>query len=174
MRKYVFSALLVIGVAACGDEAATPAGDAGEHHDSSPTDAGAQEGDADAPVACVPEIPVRPTSISVTGESTGMVAKVLDADYDPPRRYSNNWTLELRDASGMPVQNAMFSNVRTWMPVHAHNGKFVPTIEAVPASPGSYTFDGVHFTMTGPWQLQFQVTANGASERFVLDICVGD
>lgn len=125
---------------------------------------------------CGASIPDRPTAIESTGEQSGMILKVVSADFAPPRRYANRWTIALTDGAGRPVSKASFSDVRTWMDVegHKHDGNFTPTISEQTESPGTYVFENVYFTMTGAWQLQLKVVAGAITESFALDICVGD
>lgn len=169
MRTFILSFCL-IAAAGCEDEESR-----GHSHALDPNSEDASLA-AESDAGCGADIPSRPTAIEATGAQSGMVVKVLSADFDPPRRYANRWIIGLTDSAGAPISEASFSSVRTFMAVygHMHDGKFVPMISEQPESPGSYVFENVYFTMTGPWQLQFSVTAKGASESFALDVCVGD
>jgi hypothetical protein len=155
--------------AGCGDEDDHAETDASGDH--MHADAGDDDGYPHA--ACDPGLPKHPTDVRGEGVGGNLHVEVVEADYDPPRKYTNDWVVALSDAQGEPVDDAEFSKARTWMPVHGHDGKFAPEITA--AGGGRYTFDGLNFTMTGPWQVQFEVSsASAGSDSFVLDVCVGE
>jgi hypothetical protein len=172
-KKLLLVSALLLNALACGDNSASrpDAGDSAEDSGDAPSDT-----DVDtAPVSCSASTPREPTSIEALGANNKLRAKVVAADHEPARKYMNNWVIALSDATDNPISDAVFSNQRTFMPVHGHDGKFLPVITEDASGAGRYEFAGLNFTMTGPWQVQFDVSsASGGSDRFVLDVCVGD
>lgn len=175
VAAWLVALLFTLACAACGsDEPGN--GHGGEH-------AGAQDaGEADAedtgssvaPVSCAASIPRVPTDIESAGADKLLRAKVASADYEPARKYTNTWSIDITDEHGNPLADAEISNVRTYMPVHGHDGKITPTVTSA-AEQGRFTFANLNFTMTGPWQVQFGVSSTSmGKDRFMLDVCVGD
>ncbi len=79
-----------------------------------------------------------------------------------------SWLLTLKTAAGAPVEGAAIA-VSGGMPQHDHG---------LPTSPqatdylgdGRYRIDGVKFTMSGWWQLHFDISAAAGSDSVVFNI----
>lgn len=177
-RRMRLVGVTVYAALGCGEGASDQADAAFLSDDARASDSAADAAPIDddsiyGKAVCAAGIPSSANAIDALGASGAMRAKVVSADFSPPRKYYNNWAIQLSAASGEPLLDATFSKVQAWMPVHGHNGRFPPTITAA-AEPGTYDFNGVHFTMTGPWQLKFDVAAGVVKDSFALDVCVGD
>jgi hypothetical protein len=82
----------------------------------------------------------------------------------------NDWMVELRDASGTPLDGATIT-ATPFMPDHGHGSSVVPTITAL--GQGRYDVAHVELVMPGVWQITFDVTtAAGAHDSIVFTACV--
>ncbi|HEV8109104.1 MAG TPA: cytochrome-c peroxidase, partial [Burkholderiales bacterium] len=57
------------------------------------------------------------------------------------------------------------------MPEHRHGMNYAPTVKAL--APGRWRAEGLMFHMPGRWELVFEVTANGATDRLVTTYQLG-
>jgi hypothetical protein len=82
----------------------------------------------------------------------------------------NDWTIELRDATGKPVEGATIG-VTSFMPDHGHGASVVPTV--TPLGGGRYHVANLSLPMPGVWQLTFDAeTASGTHDVIVITACV--
>jgi YtkA-like len=87
----------------------------------------------------------------------------------PPNEGNNEWTIELFDAQGKPVDGATFT-IKPWMPDHGHGSSIVPTV--TPEGNGKYGITLLNLFMPGLWQITFTVTANGKTDSVMFSFCV--
>ena len=72
------------------------------------------------------------------------------------------WTLEISTLDGNPVEDATIT-VYGGMPAHRHGLPTEP--EASPTGGGEYIVKGFKFSMTGEWEVWFDITASGMNEK---------
>ena len=72
------------------------------------------------------------------------------------------WTLEISTLDGNPVEDATIT-VYGGMPAHRHGLPTEP--EASPTGGGEYIVKGLKFSMTGEWEVWFDITASGMNEK---------
>src|SRR6185369_3964494 len=70
---------------------------------------------------------------------------------------------------GQPQPEAL--KVDAQMPEHRHGMNYAPAVKAL--GPGHWRADGLMFHMPGKWELAFEVTAGGATDRLVATYQVG-
>ena len=103
-----------------------------------------------------------------------VMVKLVSFDNNPAQIQENDWVVEISTHDGTPVADAELTNVRAFMPVHGHDGKYPPEISAVSGEPGQFKLDDLYFTMEGPWQVQFTIASESAGDDYVvMEICVG-
>ncbi len=73
------------------------------------------------------------------------------------------WTVRVAAADGQPVSGARIT-VDGGMPQHGHGLPTRPRVTAEP-SPGTYLVEGMKFSMTGWWEMRFDIDAGGARDR---------
>lgn len=141
----------------------------GHDHDAG-TDAGYSDDDD---VPCDPGIPpLAPGLSQVGGASMKLKATLVSSDPTPLLKGSADWVVDFTTVDGTPVTDLEFTDVYTFMPVHGHKGTFKPKPMAL-AEPGRYSFDGLNFSMRGPWQIRFELASPTAGEDVVIfDVCV--
>jgi hypothetical protein len=103
---------------------------------------------------------------------TGFDVKFLDSDPAPPIKGTNNWTIELTDASGAPIDGAAITAF-PYMPDHGHGTSVKPTVTSMGS--GKYSVDNVLLFMPGLWQTTLTVTMPGATKSagsVVYSFCV--
>ncbi|MGA7122767.1 MAG: FixH family protein [Polyangiaceae bacterium] len=102
--------------------------------------------------------------------SSGAFTFVLvDAD-SPPRVEYNTWTVRVIDASGKPVTDATFPEIKTWMPLHGHPSSVLPTYTS--NGDGTYTIK-LYLFMPGLWQVTPTVQTGATTDQAVFTFCVG-
>ena len=72
------------------------------------------------------------------------------------------WTLQISTLDGKPVEDATI-HVYGGMPAHRHGLPTEP--EASPTGGGEYIVKGLKFSMTGEWEVWFDITASGMNEK---------
>ena len=93
-----------------------------------------------------------PTLEVVDGPFAGDMSLTLE----PSVVGDNTLTLELRDASGDPLEGATVK-VSPWMPAHGHGSADVMLEER---DPGRYVGERVYFNMPGIWELRIHIDAD--------------
>lgn len=75
----------------------------------------------------------------------------------------HTWVLHLESPSGQPIENAEI-RVDGDMPQHGHG---LPTRPQVTQNlgGGDYLIEGLKFQMGGWWVIEFEITANGSSDK---------
>jgi hypothetical protein len=72
------------------------------------------------------------------------------------------WTLKISTLDGKPVEGAIIT-VYGGMPAHRHGLPTEP--ETSPTGGGTYIVKGLKFSMTGEWEVWFDITASGMNEK---------
>lgn len=72
------------------------------------------------------------------------------------------WTLNISTLDGKPVEDATI-HVYGGMPAHRHGLPTEP--EASATGGGEYIVKGLKFSMTGEWEVWFDITASGMNEK---------
>ena len=80
----------------------------------------------------------------------------------------HSWELQLQDAEGKPVEEAVF-DVSGGMPPHDHGLATTPVVEPT-SEPGLYRLSGLRFHMPGEWLLQFTVRAGHREDDFSISL----
>ena len=124
-----------------------------------------------------PEFVATPSAgLEAIGRDSSLVtAKLIDADYSPPRIYRNDWTILFSDADGEPLDDIAITKAEPYMPVHGHDGGFPPKIMKL-KEPGVVFFQDINLKMGGPWEVRFWVDSEqaGGADYIVFDVCVND
>lgn len=96
--------------------------------------------------------------------------RLMEATPAPPVKGNNVMTIEVVDASNMPVDGATIA-VTPWMPDHAHGSAVRP--EVVPAGGGRYTVNKIYLPMPGLWEIKISVARVGATpQEAAFNFCV--
>lgn len=104
---------------------------------------------------------------SLDGELT---ARLIEASPSPPAKGANNWSIELVDAAGEPVEANDFE-IRLFMPEHGHPGAR-PTI-----TDGDYEGEinaRLGFSMGGVWEVRLYRDGTAADQDVVFYVNVAD
>jgi hypothetical protein len=145
-------------------------------------------GDGDAPRGALPEteadaeVPadyegcdeLEPFALGLTarGEENTLEAEVLEAAPAPPRRYRNDWIVQLRAADGSALEDVELTHARPFMPVHGHDGGIAPVIHAL-SEQGKFRIERLNFSMRGPWQVQLTASSpSRGNDYIVFHVCV--
>ena len=80
----------------------------------------------------------------------------------------HTWTLHVQDAGGKPVENAVIT-VNGGMPQHGHGLPTEPKVTSYLGN-GDYRVEGVKFQMTGWWEVKFDVTAEGNTDKVTFNL----
>ena len=147
-------------LASCGSEPAVEA----------ESDAGS---DAGVPaVRCGAGLPAFALPMTAQGEEGKLSATLLASTPEPPEKYLNDWTLELRDSAGKPVGDATITMARPFMPAHGHDGTFAPTVKDGDA-PGRFVVEKLNLWMRGPWEVQLRVSSQALGDDYIVfQVCV--
>lgn len=102
---------------------------------------------------------------STTRLSNAGLFRVSFAASEPaiPINRLHTWTLHVETAAGLPIDNAQIA-VDGDMPQHGHG---LPTRPQVTQNLGNgdYLVEGMKFQMGGWWVMDFDITADGQSDR---------
>ncbi len=111
--------------------------------------------------------------LTVTGAAKQLVVALISLAPATVTKGVNEWTIELRDATGRPLDGATIT-VTPYMPDHGHGASVVPTVTALGG--GRYDVANLTLPMPGVWQLTFDATlapgAGGAHDAIVIGACV--
>lgn len=168
-------------VGACGDEEEPSKGghhhhdggdhgDAGDHHHE---DGGHGDDDEENLKLCRADLPAFEPGLEAEGSSGNIRGRLVSADPAAARKGQNVWVLDFETLDGTPVTDIKVKRAWTWMAVHRHNGTFEPEATAQ-EEPGRWEFDGISFTMRGPWEARFELASETAGDDVVVfELCVG-
>ena len=84
-----------------------------------------------------------------------------------PLNRIHSWILHIETGDGKPVEKAEIS-VFGGMPAHAHGLPTEPIVTEI--GDGDYLVEGLKFSMTGMWQLWFNIRAGDLTDEIKLDI----
>jgi hypothetical protein len=152
MRPSSLPFLIVFLLAACGGEH-TGTTSSGETVDAGPTVSCDSDPRVDTYVANL-----------VKSSAAGMKVTLVASDPAPPIRGTNDWTLKVVDATGMPVTSDV--TIVPFMPDHGHGTSVKPTL--LPQPDGSWKVDNLYFFMPGVWR----ITVTHASDSVQFFFCV--
>lgn len=154
--------------AGCGDDS-----DANDDHahNGHEHDGGGHEPE---PVPCPASTPEFKLNLEATGEDGNVTARILEADYIPPRKGTNDWQVVFLDADGNPLEDVEVTKAEPFMPVHNHDGRYPPTMTALD-DPGTFEFESINMHMGGPWEMRFTVESESAGDDYIVfHVCVED
>ena len=85
-----------------------------------------------------------------------------------PLNRIHSWRMRVETTDGMPVTGADI-RVDGGMPAHGHGLPTQPVVREI--GEGNYLVEGLKFSMTGYWEMWFEIKAGGISEKkkFALD-----
>lgn len=85
-----------------------------------------------------------------------------------PLNRIHSWLLHVETTDAKPVEKASIK-VDGGMPTHNHGLPTQPVVTEI--GDGDYLVDGLKFSMTGHWEMWFEIQAGGISEkkRFIID-----
>ena len=134
--------------------------------DAPPTDADV-DGPADPSEECLPNTPefsYGPTGLSQAAATGQFSVRIEDAEYAPPAKNFNDWTLQISDASGMPMPQARLVWACAWMPAHLHGSvpKGIMKLDG-----GKYVLKSQNLSMYGGWQVKLWIDPAGTLPDFV-------
>jgi hypothetical protein len=133
-------------------------------------DAGKAKPDAgvgdDAGTYCPADSPVFRVPMEAVGDKMRITARLISAKPEPPERYFNDWTVELVDSSGNPVEDVELTQVQTYMTVHRH-GVLAKQITKL-GDPARFEVKDVDMFMRGPWEIRFTVTSASAGDDYIV------
>lgn len=172
--------LVLLGAAACGDDAAAGEDDHDGAHEEHPDGGHYDDGHAEEGFTEVEPCTADYPSFSkgaIKAQAGDYTVTLLSLTPDPPlQRKDNDWVVEITDADGEPAEGAEVLSASPYMPKHMHGSRAKPTIEKL-SEPGQYKLNDVDFSrMGGPWQVIVAVAEAGAApssaKEAKLQICV--
>jgi hypothetical protein len=129
-------------------------------------DASLEEADAAAYYGCPDTVPDLVVGLKVMGKSGKISASLVDASPSPPRKYLNTWTLQLADANDSPLEDATVTAIRTYMPLHGHEGKPSPDVAMLADKADMQT--NLHFIMRGYWEVQINLSSPSVGDDYIV------
>ena len=84
-----------------------------------------------------------------------------------PLNRIHSWVLHVETADAKPVENASIK-VDGGMPAHNHGLPTQPVVSEI--GNGDYLVEGLKFSMTGHWEMWFEIQAAGTIEKKKFDI----
>jgi hypothetical protein len=165
MRAALWCALWFgIGLTGCGEESAR---DPEKHlHDGGHGDAAEFEG-------CPENLPAFELGAQTAGSRGAINVVLREASAVPPVRYFNDWTLEVTDADGAPLEDVEVVRARAYMRVHNHYGLPDPTVVQQEDEPALFALERLNLFMRGPWEVQLTLRSESAGEDdVVVNVCV--
>jgi hypothetical protein len=144
-----------------------------------PSNADAAASDDSAGISCTgdPRGEVFTMNVPKPGDMHALSFVITDANFVPPAKGNNSWTMKILDASGQAVKDAVLSFPKTmhlsdpWMPDHSHGA--LPA-KATDNMDGTYTITPLDFFMGGIWSTFISVAnASGvAIDTITLTYCI--
>ena len=129
--------------------------------------------DASYPEAeCPDDTPEFAIDMKAEGRDHHVVGRLIDADPAPPLIYNNDWEVGFEDAAGMPIEDAMLTMARPYMPVHGHDGFYTPIVTPL-NEPGQFSVERLNLWMRGPWEVQLTVASESAGDDYIVfKVCI--
>ena len=84
-----------------------------------------------------------------------------------PLNRIHSWVLHVETADARPVENAKI-RVDGGMPAHNHGLPTQPVVSEI--GNGDYLVQGLKFSMTGHWEMWFEIQADGTIEKTKFDV----
>lgn len=164
--------LLACCLAVCNGRCAN--GEAASTHPALAAAAGmsaADDPDDDDFKGCPPAIPAVMPGLRAAGAHYAL--QLLAAKPEQPERYSDNaWTVELSALDGSSVADAKIVRGQTFMPIHGHDGRVDPNVQAL-STPGQFQVARLNFSMRGPWEVRLWLHSASVDEDYVVfQVCV--
>ena len=105
------------------------------------------------------------------GASGALTFVLMSVAPAPPALGTLTWMVKILDASGQPVKDATFVDIKTWMPQHMHPSTALP----VPSNngDGTYTIDNLYLYMAGVWQVTFDAKSGATADSAMFSLCLG-
>lgn len=101
----------------------------------------------------------------------GVFVVTLESTIRPvPLRRMHRWSVRVADAAGSPVSGATI-RFDGGMPAHNHGFPTEPRVTGETA-PGLYRLDGVRFSMSGAWRMEFAIAAGDRIDTVVFEFLV--
>jgi hypothetical protein len=122
------------------------------------------------PAECPDDLPEMRIGMIAAGMSGRIHGELLDADKIPIGWYHNDWQVRFTGADGEELSDVEITAVDSWMPSHRHTGGQTPMIEPLDAT-GEFDVTGINITMNGGWEVRFDVTADGVTDRVIFRVC---
>jgi hypothetical protein len=151
----------VAAASGCGDDS------------SSETDGAQPISDGSYPSApCPTDLPPFTIGMEAIGEEGAVTGRLIDAQYAPPRIFNNDWSVELVDSTGAPLEDIEITRAWPYMPVHGHDGFNDPMVEALD-EPGQFRVDSINLWMRGPWEVHLMVSSESVGDdHVVFEVCI--
>lgn len=166
-RLVLLSLAFACLLAACGGGSASNAGSHATQHGALAGHGGPLDDDFKG---CPEGIPMFKPGLEAVGSSYAL--HLVEAMPGAPERYSNRWTLDVVTLDGAPAAGVQLARGETFMPIHGHDGRVPPKIDAL-SEPGRFAADPINFTMRGPWEVRFWLRADTAAEDYIVfHVCV--
>jgi hypothetical protein len=110
------------------------------------------------------------SGLTVTGAGKSLAISLVKLTPETVTKGVNDWTFELRDAAGRPLDGATITVV-PYMPDHGHGASVAPTVTALGS--GRYDVANLSLPMPGVWELTFDATVpSGVHDTIVITACV--
>ncbi|MCG8558134.1 MAG: FixH family protein [Proteobacteria bacterium] len=118
------------------------------------------------------EVPGDTYVVGLEKQGNQLTVALVDALPAPPARWKNAWTIEVRDAAGMPVERAAITST-PFMPFHGHGTNKEAVITEMGG--GRYQLDPVWLFMPGVWEVTLQITPAGEpADSVKYAFCIGE
>ena len=85
-----------------------------------------------------------------------------------PLQKIHNWTVHIETADGKPLENARV-RVHGGMPAHRHGFPTQPRVTEYLGN-GDYKVEGIKFSMSGHWEIRFNIREVDKRDRVVFDV----
>jgi len=120
------------------------------------------------PVSSAPQV-IQPIPAAVLTTSGGAYRLlVAPGPADIPKNQMFSFTVQVRDASGNQPVTGIELAVDAAMPAHHHGMNTKPKVIANPDR--TFTVRGMMLHMSGDWEIYFDVTRGGATERAQMNV----
>ncbi|HEX3593648.1 MAG TPA: FixH family protein [Polyangiaceae bacterium] len=161
------SSSVVLTLAVCGSFLACSSDGMNMPPDTGSDTTGAALGDS-----CSKETRAPAFSADLSFSNTaGFTVKLLDAQPAPPKLGDNTWTVELDDASGMPIERAKIAFSQLMID-HGHGGAKTPKLAELGG--GRYSLSPVNFNMPGYWENYLKVSTDAIDTKLTIKVCATD
>jgi hypothetical protein len=138
-------------MAACPDDAVDPI---------------VMEDAGDPASACPPTTPMFTTGamgLTASNPELNVKARVVTADFQPPRFGINTWTVAITDSNDQPLPQAQLIWACAFMPAHGH-GSNPRLVEKIGAT--LWRLERQNMSMQGGWEIRLWIDPDGGSKDF--------